>query len=131
MVNFSVVTSDEAGSKKRVVLACTNPRTAHIIVGADILVRNYRAQQICKGTAPGWGEPGVRLSEAFGGKSGAVGDTGPFSERTVVLSASDATIAGREPSRVGSETTQTHCPKSALAVTPLCTICWRDGNAIP
>jgi hypothetical protein len=55
------------------------------------------------------------LSEAFGGKSGAVGDTGPFSERTVVLSASEATIAGREPSSVGSETTQTHSPKSALA----------------
>jgi hypothetical protein len=26
-------------------------------------------------------------------------ETGPFSERTVVLSASEATIAGREPSK--------------------------------
>jgi hypothetical protein len=88
-----------------------------------------RAQQICKRTAPGWGEPGARSSEVWG-KSGAVGETGPFSERTLVLSAPEAPIAGREASRVGSETTQPPCPKSALAETPLCTICWRDGNAI-
>src|SRR5437016_2535704 len=116
--------------KKRVVLACTNPRTAHIIVGADILGRNYRAQQICKKRRPVGGNRAPACQKRLG-KSGAVGETGPFSERTLVLSASEAPIAGREPSRVGSETTQTHCPKSALAETPLCTICWRDGNAIP
>jgi hypothetical protein len=52
------------------------------------------------------------------GKSGAVGETGSFSERTVALSASEATIAGRELARVDSETTQTHSPKFALAETP-------------
>jgi hypothetical protein len=59
----------------------------------------------------GTGRPLVR---SVWGKSGAVGETGPFSERTLVLSASEAPIAGREASRVGSETTQTPCPKSAL-----------------
>jgi hypothetical protein len=44
----------------------------------------------------GTGRPLVR---SVWGKSGAVGETGPFSERTVVLSASEATIAGREPSK--------------------------------
>jgi hypothetical protein len=64
----------------------------------------------------GTGRPLVR---SVWGKSGAVGETGPFSERTLVLSASEAPIAGREASSVGSETTQTPCPKSTLAETPV------------
>ena len=59
----------------------------------------------------GTGRPLVR---SVWGKSGAVGEKGPFSERTLVLSAPEDPIAGREPSRVGSETTQTPCPKSAF-----------------
>ena len=66
----------------------------------------------------GTGRPLVR---SVWGKSGAVGEKGPFSERTLVLSASEATIAGREHSRVGSETTQTHypeiCHKALVAAT--------------
>jgi hypothetical protein len=58
------------------------------------------------------------LSEALG-KIRRRRETGPFSERTLVLSAPEAPIAGREPSRVGSETTQTPCPKSTLAETPV------------
>ena len=59
----------------------------------------------------GTGRPLVR---SVWGKSGAVGEKGPFSERTLVLSASEAPIAGREASRVGSETSQTHCPEICL-----------------
>ena len=59
----------------------------------------------------GTGRPLVRSVE---GKSGAAGETGPFSERTLVLSAPEDPIAGREPSRVGLETTQTHCPEICL-----------------
>jgi hypothetical protein len=54
------------------------------------------------------------------GKSDAVGEKGPVSERTVVLAAPEATLAGEEPSKVGSETTQIHRWRSALAETLLC-----------
>src|SRR3984893_13079039 len=72
----------------------------------------------------GTGRPLVR---SVWGKSGAVGETGPFSERTVVLSASEATIAGREPSkdRFGNYSDQQ--PDICLGRDALCTICWRDG----
>ena len=42
------------------------------------LGRNYRAQQICKGTAPGWGEPGARLSEALKENPAPQGKRGRF-----------------------------------------------------
>jgi hypothetical protein len=61
-----------------------------------------------KRTAPGWGRTGRLLVRSARGKLDAVGEKGTVSERTVVLSASEATIAGREPSKVGSETTQIH-----------------------
>jgi hypothetical protein len=50
-----------ATARREPIVSTANPRIAHIIVDADILGRNYRAQQICKGTAAGWGEPGARL----------------------------------------------------------------------
>jgi len=65
------------------------------------------------------------------GKSGAVGETVPFSERTVVLSASEATIAGREPSKGRFGNYSDPQPEICLGRDALCTICWRDGNAIP
>jgi hypothetical protein len=65
------------------------------------------------------------------GKSGAVGETGPFSKRTVVLSASEATIAGREPSKSRFGNYSDPQPEICLGRDALCTICWRDGNAIP
>ena len=40
-----------------------------------------------------------RPAEAFGRNLPAVGETGPVSERTVFLSASEATIVGAEPAR--------------------------------
>ena len=81
---------------------------------AHAIGRNRSARE----RRPVGGEPGARLSEAFG-KIRRRRETGPFSERTLVLSAPEAPIAGREPSRVGSETTQTPCPKSTLAETPV------------
>ena len=61
------------------------------------------------------------------GKSGAVGETGPFSERTVALSASEATIAGREPSKGRFGNYSDPQPEICLGRDALCTICWRDG----
>ena len=72
-----------------------------------------------KRTAPGWGRTGRLLVRSAWGKSDAVGEKGPLSERTVVLAASEATLAGKEPSKVGSETTQIHRWRSALAETLL------------
>jgi len=71
-------------------------------------------------TAPGWGRTGRLLIRSAWGKSGAVGERGRFPRETVVLSASQATIDGREPSKVGSETTQIHRWRSALAETLPC-----------
>jgi hypothetical protein len=65
------------------------------------------------------------------GKSGAVGETGPFSKSTVVLSASEATVAGREPSKGRFGNYSDPQPEICLGRDALCTICWRDGNAIP
>src|ERR1700724_3615050 len=62
------------------------------------------------------------------GKSGAVGETGPFSERTVALSASEATIAGREPSKGRFGNYSDPQPEICLGRDALCTICWRDGS---
>ena len=73
-----------------------------------------------KRTAPGWGRTGRLLVRSAWGNSDAVGEKGPVSERTVILAASEATLAGKEPSKVGSETTQIHRWRSALAETLLC-----------
>ena len=54
------------------------------------------------------------------GKSGAVGERAGIPRETVVLSASQATMDDREPSKVGSETTQIHPWRSALAETLPC-----------